>query len=120
MIVLRRYRNMPAALVEKSVLDAAGIECFLQDDKLMRMDWLGNAIDWIKLFVRESDAEEASLEQKGMRLFFFPRQVRAIGAIDSGKERVFAICVSPAEADQIERKAHGAGGLVTGDTGPSV
>ncbi|HTZ48516.1 MAG TPA: DUF2007 domain-containing protein [Verrucomicrobiae bacterium] len=58
-IVLRRYRNMPAALVEKSVLDAAGIECFLQDDKLMRMDWLGNAIDWIKLFVRESDAEEA-------------------------------------------------------------
>jgi hypothetical protein len=58
-IVLRRYRNMPAALVEKSVLDAAGIECLLQDDKLVRMDWLGNAIDWIKLYVRESDAEEA-------------------------------------------------------------
>lgn len=58
-VVLRRYRNMPAALVEKSVLDAAGIECFLQDDKLARMDWLGNAIDWIKLLVREKDAEEA-------------------------------------------------------------
>jgi len=57
--VLRRYRSMPAALVEKSVLDAAGIECFLQDDKLARMDWLGNAIDWIKLYVRESEAEEA-------------------------------------------------------------
>jgi len=50
---------MPAALVEKSVLDAAGFECFLQDDKLMRMDWLGNAINWIKLLVREKDAEEA-------------------------------------------------------------
>jgi Putative prokaryotic signal transducing protein len=58
-VVLRRYRNMPAALVEKSVLDAAGIECFLQDDKLGRMDWLGNAKDWIKLLVREKDAEEA-------------------------------------------------------------
>jgi hypothetical protein len=58
-VVLRRYRNMAAALVEKSVLDAAGIECFLQDDKLMRMDWLGNAKDWIKLLVRDTDAKEA-------------------------------------------------------------
>lgn len=58
-VVLRRYRNMPAALVEKSILDASGIECVLLDDKLMRMDWLGNAKDWIKLLVREKDAEEA-------------------------------------------------------------
>jgi len=31
-VVLRKYRDMPAAFVEKSVLDASGIECFLQDD----------------------------------------------------------------------------------------
>jgi len=59
-VVLRRYRDMPAAFVEKSVLDAAGIDCFLQDDNVVRMDWLwSNAMGGIKLMVREKDAEEA-------------------------------------------------------------
>lgn len=51
---------MPQAFVEKSVLDDAGIECFLQDDNVVRMDWLwSNAMGGIKLLVREKDAEEA-------------------------------------------------------------
>jgi Putative prokaryotic signal transducing protein len=59
-VVLRRYRDMPTAFVEKSVLDATGIECFLQDDNVVRMDWLwSNAMGGIKLLVREKDAEEA-------------------------------------------------------------
>ena len=59
-VVLRRYRDMPAAFVEKSVLEAAGVECFLQDDNVVRMDWLwSNALGGIKLIVREKDAEEA-------------------------------------------------------------
>jgi len=59
-VVLRRYRDMPAAFVEKSVLDAAGISCFLQDDNVVRMDWLwSNALGGIKLIVREKDATEA-------------------------------------------------------------
>jgi Putative prokaryotic signal transducing protein len=59
-VVLRRYRDMPAAFVEKSVLDAAGIDCFLQDDNVVRMDWLwSNALGGIKLMVRENDATEA-------------------------------------------------------------
>jgi hypothetical protein len=59
-VVLRRYRDMPAAFVEKSVLDNAGIECFLQDDNVVRMDWLwSNAMGGIKLMVRAKDAEEA-------------------------------------------------------------
>lgn len=59
-VVLRRYRDMPTAFVEKSVLDAVGIECFLQDDNVVRMDWLwSNATGGIKLLVREKDAEEA-------------------------------------------------------------
>jgi len=59
-VVLRRYRDMPAAFVEKSVLDAAEIECFLQDDNVVRMDWLwSNAMGGIKLIVREKDAPEA-------------------------------------------------------------
>jgi len=59
-VVLRRYRDMPAAFVAKSVLDNAGIECFLQDDNVVRMDWLwSNAMGGIKLWVREKDARDA-------------------------------------------------------------
>jgi len=59
-VVLRRYRDMPQAVVEKSVLEDAGIECFLQDDNVVRMDWLwSNAMGGIKLVVRKRDAEEA-------------------------------------------------------------
>jgi hypothetical protein len=59
-VVLRRYRDMPTAFVEKSVLDAVGIECFLQDDNVVRMDWLwSNAMGGIKLMVRQGDAQEA-------------------------------------------------------------
>lgn len=59
-VVLRRYRDMPQAFVEKSVLEDAGFECFLQDDNVVRMDWLwSNAMGGIKLVVREKDAEEA-------------------------------------------------------------
>jgi hypothetical protein len=59
-IVLRRYRDMPAAFIEKSVLENAGIECFLQDDNVVRMDWLwSNAMGGIKLIVRAKDARDA-------------------------------------------------------------
>jgi hypothetical protein len=58
--VIRRYRDMPAAYIDKSVLENAGIMCFLQDDNIVRMDWLwSNAMGGIKLVVREKDAEEA-------------------------------------------------------------
>ena len=60
-VILRRYRDMPAAFVEKSVLEDAGITCYLQDDNVIRMDWLwSNAMGGIKLLVRERDAEEAA------------------------------------------------------------
>lgn len=59
-VILRRYRDMPEAFIERSVLEDAGIECVLQDDNTVRMDWLwSNAVGGIKLVVREKDAEEA-------------------------------------------------------------
>jgi len=52
---------LPEALLAKSVLDSAGIECFLGDDNLIRMDWLwSNLLGGIKLRVRQEDALEAS------------------------------------------------------------
>jgi len=59
-VVLRRYRDLPAAVVDKSILDSAGILSFLQNDNVVRMDWLwSNAMGGIKLIVRGNDALEA-------------------------------------------------------------
>jgi len=60
-VILRVYRDMPAALVDKSVLDAAGVPCFLQDANVVRMDWMwSNAIGGIKLVVSEADVQDAA------------------------------------------------------------
>jgi hypothetical protein len=59
-VILRRYRDMPAAFVGKSILDDAGIDAFLQDDNVVRMDWFwSNAVGGIKLVVRQKDADDA-------------------------------------------------------------
>ena len=66
LLTIRQFRDLPEALLAKSVLDSAGIECFLGDDNLIRMDWLwSNLLGGIKLRVRQEDALVASrlLEQ---------------------------------------------------------
>lgn len=59
-VIIRRYRDLPIAVVERSILDSAGIEGFLADDIIIRLDWLiSNALGGIKLWVRGSEAVEA-------------------------------------------------------------
>lgn len=59
-VIVGRYRDLSTASVAKSVLDSAGIESFLTDDSVIRMDWLySNALGGIKLLVRDQDAEAA-------------------------------------------------------------
>jgi hypothetical protein len=61
LLTIRQYRDLPEALLAKSVLESAGIECFLGDDNLIRMDWLwSNLLGGIKLRVRQEDALVAS------------------------------------------------------------
>lgn len=60
-IVLRRFRDMPDAFLFGSVLDSAGIECYLADENTIRMDWFwSDFLGRIKLCVRKGDAETAS------------------------------------------------------------
>jgi hypothetical protein len=60
-IVLRRFRDMPDAFLFRSVLDSAGIECYLADENTIRMDWFwSNLLGRIKLCVRKMDAETSS------------------------------------------------------------
>jgi hypothetical protein len=61
LLTIRQFRDLPEALLAKSVLDSAGIECFLGDDNLIRIDWLwSNLLGGIKLRVRQEDALVAS------------------------------------------------------------
>src|SRR5713226_3300155 len=59
-VMIARYGGVPEALVAKSMLDSAGIESFLSDENLVRLDWFySNLVGGIKLMVREEDAETA-------------------------------------------------------------
>jgi len=59
-IVLRTFLHVSEALMAKSVLDSAGVHCFLSDDNVIRIDWfLSNALGGVKLWVRPEDFAEA-------------------------------------------------------------
>jgi hypothetical protein len=60
-ITLRQFRDLPEALLAKGSLESAGIQAYLVDDNMIRMDWfISNLLGGIKLKVRVEDAEAAS------------------------------------------------------------
>jgi hypothetical protein len=60
LVTIRQFRDLPEALLAKGSLESSGIECFLADDNLVRLDWfISNFIGGIKLNVRAADAESA-------------------------------------------------------------
>ena len=60
LVILRQFRDLPEALLAKGSLASAGIESFLADDNMVRMDWfISNLVGGIKLCVRPEDAEAA-------------------------------------------------------------
>ncbi|MGA8622941.1 MAG: DUF2007 domain-containing protein [Candidatus Sulfotelmatobacter sp.] len=60
LVTVRQFRDLPEALLAKGSLESAGIECFLADENLVRLDWfISNFIGGIKLNVRAADVENA-------------------------------------------------------------
>jgi ribosomal protein S27E len=60
-VTLRQFRDLPDALLAKGSLESAGIQAYLVDDNMIRMDWfISNLLGGIKLKVRREDAEAAS------------------------------------------------------------
>lgn len=58
--MISQYRDLSEALLAKAGLESAGIECFLADENIVRMDWLwSNLLGGVKLFVRTGDADAA-------------------------------------------------------------
>jgi hypothetical protein len=66
-VVLRKYRDMPAAITDRMILEAAGIDCYLYNENMVRLDWMwSNLLGGLRLVVRQSELEDAEklLESK--------------------------------------------------------
>jgi hypothetical protein len=60
LVTIRQFRDLPEALLAKGSLESSGIECFLADENLVRLDWfISNFIGGIKLKVRAPDVINA-------------------------------------------------------------
>lgn len=61
LVLLRRFRDVPEALLAKGKLESMGIECVLGDENMVRMDWfLSNLLGGVKLLVEPEDFTQAS------------------------------------------------------------
>ena len=59
--MVKRFRDLPEAVVAKSILDSAEIDSFLADENIVRLDWFySNLVGGAKLMVRPEDLEEAT------------------------------------------------------------
>lgn len=60
LVTIRRFRDLMEAIMAKGLLESAGIECFVIDENIVRIDWLiSNTIGGIKLQVDRAQAEAA-------------------------------------------------------------
>jgi hypothetical protein len=60
-VMLRQFRDLPEALLAKGSLESAGIQAYLVDDNMIRMDWfISNLLGGIKLKVHPEDAAAAN------------------------------------------------------------
>jgi hypothetical protein len=60
LVTIRQFRDLPEALLAKGSLESAGIECFLRDENLVRLDWfISNFVGGVKLCVQPEDAVKA-------------------------------------------------------------
>lgn len=61
LITVRKFGDLHEALLAKGMFEAAGIECFLVDDNMVRLDWLiSNILGGVKLAVRPEDLATAT------------------------------------------------------------
>jgi ribosomal protein S27E len=60
-VTLRQFLDLPEALLVKGRLESAGIQAYLVDENMVRLNWfISNILGGIKLKVRAEDAEAAS------------------------------------------------------------
>ena len=61
LVTIRQFRDLPEAILARGMLESAGIESFLADDNIVRMDWfISNLVGGVKLKVRRDELEAAN------------------------------------------------------------
>jgi len=61
MVMVRRFRDLPEALLAKGCLDSAAIESVMVNDNLVRLDWFwSNLMGGVQLIVDPENAEAAN------------------------------------------------------------
>jgi hypothetical protein len=84
-VTVERFRDLSAAIVARSALEASEIPCFLRDENTVRMDWqISNFIGGMRLQVREQDVEAAMEALKSLAIDDLPDEDSA--AITPGTE----------------------------------
>jgi hypothetical protein len=59
-IVVRRFRDLIEAELAKKKLESAGIDAFVADENIVRMDWFySNAVGGLRLMVKPEDTDAA-------------------------------------------------------------
>jgi hypothetical protein len=72
-VTVERFRDLSAAIVARSALEASEIPCFLRDENTVRMDWqISNFIGGMRLQVREQDQAAASTVLTGLAIDELP------------------------------------------------
>jgi hypothetical protein len=68
-VTVERFRDLSAAIVARSALEASDIECFLRDENTVRLDWqISNFIGGMRLQVREQDLATATNILSGLAI----------------------------------------------------
>jgi hypothetical protein len=110
-VVIRQYRDIPEAMTDRMILEAADIDCYLYDENMVRLDWLwSNLLGGLKLVVRQSDAEDAekALNSKPSEKF----NVEGVGEYE---QEVCPKCGSKdVSCDELMKRIAGAGLLLLG------
>jgi len=120
LVTVGKYRDLPEAFVARSVLESAGIECFLQNENTVRADWLwSNLIGGARLQVAEEDAAAAAE--------VLAQPIPASFATDSGADFEQPVCPKCGSLDVVvndgDRKINATTILLIGvplHTGPSA
>jgi hypothetical protein len=61
LVIVARYRDLPEGQLARSLLESAGIPCFLRDENTVRNDWLlSNLMGGMRLMVNADDREAAT------------------------------------------------------------
>jgi hypothetical protein len=79
LVTIRKYRDLPEAFIARSVLESAGIQCFLQDENIVRTDWLwSNMIGGARL--------QVAMEDKAIANEILSQPIPANFAVDDGED----------------------------------